>query len=146
MARSALQNHLDIILEQKHYLTNFKYAMDFVWAKCAYAFLLLVKLTRLLSTDMPSKLFEQGKDLLQTLQDTCGNAANRVYLKLLAITVEKCRIGETQRASELESFVPEEFVFEWDFPGLNLFSSFAGWDLLFDQYLLGDDLFLGLDV
>lgn len=31
MAKDALQNHLDLILLHKHYLTNFRYAMDFVW-------------------------------------------------------------------------------------------------------------------
>lgn len=146
MARDALQSHLDIILDQKHYLTNFKYAMDFVWAKCAYSFLLLVKLTRLLSTDLPSTLFQQGKALLDTLGNSCTHASSRAYLRLLEVTVEKCGSREMHQSSELESFVPEEFIFEWDFPGLNLFSSFAGWELLFDQYLLGDDLFTGFEV
>ena len=39
--------------------------------------------------------------------------------------------------NELESFVPEQFVFEWDFPGLTLFSSPAtetGW---LDDFLRG---------
>lgn len=31
MAKEALQSHLDIILLHQHYLTNLKYAMDFVW-------------------------------------------------------------------------------------------------------------------
>lgn len=146
MARDALQHHLDTMLEQHHYLTNFKYAMDFVWAKCAYSFLLLVKLTRLLSTEFPAGLLAQGRAMLQLLLQSCGQASHRVYLRLLEVTLEKCGSRERQESTELESFVPEEFVFEWDFPGLNLFSSLAGWNILFDQYLLGDDLFLGLDV
>lgn len=114
-------------------------------AKCAYSFLLLVKLTRLLSTDLPPALTQQGRELLQALNDSCTQSSSRIYLRLLEVTVEKCGSRETPESTELESFIPEEFVFEWDFPGLNLFSSFAGWNLLFDQYLLGDDLFLGID-
>ncbi|KAF4119507.1 hypothetical protein GMORB2_4637 [Geosmithia morbida] len=48
--------------------------------------------------------------------------------------------------NELESFVPEQFVFEWDFPGLTLFSSpttDAGWldDFLRSSLIGGEDLF-----
>jgi hypothetical protein len=42
---------------------------------------------------------------------------------------------ETQ--TELESFVPEQFVFEWDFPGITFFSSptyETGW---LDELLAG---------
>lgn len=91
-------------------------------------------------------LSEQGRALLEALRSSCTQTSSGVYLRLLEVTVEKCDTRERRESSELESFVPEEFVFEWDFPGLNLFSSSAGWDLLFDRYLLGDDLFFGLDV
>lgn len=91
-------------------------------------------------------LSEQGRALLEALKGSCTQTSSRVYLRLLEVTVEKCESREIRHSSEIETFIPEEFIFEWDFPGLNLFASFAGWDLLFDQYLLGDDLFLGLDV
>ncbi len=38
---------------------------------------------------------------------------------------------------ELQSFVPESFVLEWDFPGLTLFSSPTAWQEFFDDFLLG---------
>lgn len=39
--------------------------------------------------------------------------------------------------TELQSFGPESFVFEWDSPGLTLFSSPTVWQEFFDDFLLG---------
>ncbi|KAF4334952.1 hypothetical protein FBEOM_11209 [Fusarium beomiforme] len=79
--------------------------------------------------------------------DTRSNT-NSLYLQLLRTSIQKYRrwLGEDQQGSqvsqpsalatqqrncetpgfgynELESFIPDQFVFEWDFPGLTLFAS-----------------------
>jgi hypothetical protein len=46
-------------------------------------------------------------------------------------------ISRTGGQNELESFVPEQFVFEWDFPGLTLFSSPTTEAVWLDEFLLG---------
>ncbi|EXJ68533.1 uncharacterized protein A1O5_08326 [Cladophialophora psammophila CBS 110553] len=192
MAKDALKGHLRIILDQpQHYLSKFCYAMDFVWAKCAFCFLLLLKLTRLLpEEDDHSKrqLLDDGYMLLNELNKagggwTSGGRSNtsRLYLQVLQQSIQKygralqndgsgpahsdinqADIGQDPRSplnffwttggsaatNEIETFVPEQFVFEWDFPGLTLFSSPAMGDTFFDEFLIGngasDPLFFGM--
>jgi len=147
MEKASLQYHLDVILTEPHYLANLKYAMDFVWAKCAFCFLLLLKLTRLLPEAVPSDLLSQGRQLHTELAKVCGYGSSKVYLKLLQLSIEKYAVVENgAQPADLDAFMPDEFTFEWDFPGLNLFSSQTGWDMLFDQFLLGDSLLMGMDI
>lgn len=162
MARTALQEHLDLILaEPRLYLAGLKFAMDFVWAKNAFCFLLLLKLSILLpeNGDQQSNrgLVAKGRILLDELsRANCGKeevkmSGSSQYLQLVRASIEKyshaldggrtIRTGDAASGGsgqlELESFVPEEFIFEWDFPGLTLFSSpvtEAGW---FDEFLAG---------
>lgn len=198
MARGALTQHLEIILEEpRSYLRNLRYAMDFVWAKCAFCFLLLLKLSMLVAEDDEQTsrlLLARGKTLLAELHATGGgresgsgrNSTSRVYLQLLQTGMEKFSrtvLGENLTPSssqhlsgtstprqqqqqregregsgnngganaedehnELESFVPEQFVFEWDFPGLTLFSNpttEAGWldDFLRGALVGGEDFY-----
>lgn len=144
LAKTALQHHLRVMLTETHYLKNFKYAMDFVWAKCAFSFLLLLKLTILLPQEPDEDLLQQGRALHRDLTANCGYGSRKIYLRLLELSVDKYESRNYTPSAELDSFIPEEFVFDWDFPGLNLFSSPIGWDLLFDQNSLGDDLFIGI--
>ncbi|KAK5953153.1 hypothetical protein OHC33_005721 [Knufia fluminis] len=146
IAKEALQNHLYVMLSQPHYLANFRYAMDFVWAKCAFSFLLLLKLTILLPDVARQDLLGQGRALLNEPTKSSGYGSSKVYLRLLQLTIEKYASRDQTHSGELDAFIPEEFIFEWDFPGLNLFSSPTGWDMLFDQYMIGDDLFVGMDI
>lgn len=192
MAQDALKQHLRIILDQpRHYLSKFCFAMDFVWAKCAFCFLLLLKLTRLLPDEDPAskrKLLDDGYILLNELNKAGGgwmsggrSNTSRMYLQVLQLTIQKygralqsddsthgqsdlqqTSIGQGPQspmnffwasgtnggANEIETFVPEQFVFEWDFPGLTLFSSPAMSDSFFDEFLMGnggnDPLFFGM--
>jgi hypothetical protein len=181
MAKRSLNQHLDIILEEPRlYLRSIRYAMDFVWAKNAFCYLLLLKLSILLpeggdegvTPGRPNneELVEKGRMLWHELSRAAGslgdgarsNNSSSLYLHLIRVSIEKFsralrtsnqsgattephghnvldsgggvtrppRSGialeggwadETQ--TELESFVPEQFVFEWDFPGLTFFSS-----------------------
>jgi len=146
MAKEALQSHLYVMLTQTHYLANFRYAMDFVWAKCAFSFLLLLKLEILLPDAASQDLLGQGRALLNELTKSSGYGSSKVYLRLLQLSIEKYASRNQAQSGELDAFIPEEFIFDWDFPGLNLFSSPTGWDLLFDQYLISDDLFMGIDI
>ena len=204
MAKDALKQHLDIILEEpRDYLRNLRFAMDFVWAKCAFCFLLLLKLSTLVAEDDEQTnrmLISHGRTLVTELQTLGGtqtggggsavrNSTSRVYLQLLQTGIEKFSrtvLGENlppsqqlsgtttprlrsggsgsgsdgngtgrggrgagadgEQHNELESFVPEQFVFEWDFPGLTLFSSpttEAGWldDFLRGAMLGGEDFY-----
>ncbi|AEO62177.1 uncharacterized protein THITE_2106054 [Thermothielavioides terrestris NRRL 8126] len=176
MAKQALRQHLDIILEEPRlYLRDIRYAMDFVWAKNAFCYLLLLKLAVLLPEDglhsssvFNDDLIEKGRMLVDELSKSEGglggsarNNTASAYLHLIRVSIDKFSkavrswrqnnashglLGEPnalndgefscpgpERANEpakegqheLESFVPEQFVFEWDFPGLTWFSSLA---------------------
>lgn len=168
MAKDALAEHLGIVIEEpREYLRNLRFAMDFVWAKCAFCLLLLFKLSVLLGEDdewASRDLVSRGRTLLAELHRAGGTAGggqsstSRLYIQLLQTGIEKYSrtvlheeaadnasglpTGTTTSTmadghNELESFVPEQFVFEWDFPGLTLFSSpatEAGW---LDDFLRG---------
>jgi hypothetical protein len=190
MAKDSLKQHLDVILEEPRlYLRNLQYAMDFVWAKNAFCYLLLLKLSILLpdGDDQGFKrvLVEKGRILLTELIRSSGgvnssggrNNVSTLYIQLVRASIEKyshalrkdsemvegttTHSGNTVLAeqvatssetaggqNELESFVPEQFVFEWDFPGLTLFSkptTEVGWfDDLLAGILDGGDDFYGL--
>ncbi|KAK3302874.1 uncharacterized protein B0T15DRAFT_258300 [Chaetomium strumarium] len=207
MAKRSLRQHLDIVLEEPRvYLRSIRYAMDFVWAKNAFCYLLLLKLSILLPDDdddvqgeggghadgsANAALVEKGRVLVDELskaggglKDEARNNTGGLYLHLVRVSIDKfshatrrgshhrgapavesqqghvapdCGSGgiarQTRRESgqeagwpppssdetqtELESFVPEQFVFEWDFPGITFFSSptyETGW---LDELLAG---------
>ncbi|KIW18932.1 hypothetical protein PV08_03221 [Exophiala spinifera] len=193
-AKVSLKKHLRVILDQpQNYLAHFRYAMDFVWAKAAYCFLLLLKLARLLPEDDAAfnlQLLNDGYALLSQLNKAGGGSSSgggrsqtsRMYLQVLQTSVQKfaravqedpmnaqtlpieqSSMATTDSASpfnffwsgssyntqqEIDSFVPEQFVFEWDFPGLTLFSSSGVGDSFLEEFLLGpnvdtDSWFLG---
>ncbi|OXV09823.1 hypothetical protein Egran_02415 [Elaphomyces granulatus] len=163
MAKISARKHLKLITgDPVNYLSKLRYAMDFVWAKCAFCFLLLLKLSRLLpeASGENWQLLQDGNLLVQELSkvDTTsgdGNGGN-IYLQILKLSVEKYEksMMESETAedtdmastsqetpgpfwdlfdaqSDLQSFVPRQFVFEWDFPGLNLFYFPTAWQDLF---------------
>lgn len=184
MAKTSLKQHLDIILQEpRGYLRSIRYAMDFVWAKNAFCYLLLLKLSILLPDEHKDRdnvgkpthyeeLVEKGRMLVHELnraagglEDGAGNNTNSIslYLHLIRVSIDKFNraiklssqsgrmvephaqnmldlnsnvarpqsmgsahergwaVDENQ--TELESFVPEQFVFDWDFPGVTFFSS-----------------------
>jgi hypothetical protein len=99
-------------------------------AKCAFSVLLLLKLARLVpsSTNMPA-LIADAKTLLTELSK--ARVSNNIYFRILCLTVEKCEKalreseGEVQDTSrfpdaemDFQSYVPKEFILEWNFPGL----------------------------
>lgn len=187
MAKSSLKYHLtSMVSEPRNYLASFKYAMDFVWAKCAFSFLLLLKLHRLFpdpTDEYDQQLLIQGNQLLAELNKfgtSGGSSTSRLYLQVLNSSIEKHGRALQERQernnnnstheqmtptapndvaantsasisapspfwepdnaqAELDSFIPEQFMFEWDFPGLNLFSSPVSWDDFFDEFLLGNN-------
>ncbi|KAH7127974.1 hypothetical protein B0J13DRAFT_142879 [Dactylonectria estremocensis] len=175
MAKGALMQHFLIIIEEPRvYLRHLRFAMDFVWAKCAFCFLLLLKLSVLLPDDPATSgrnLVADGEILVQELRAAAGGAegqqssnTSRIYLHLIQSGIQKYRrairidsvnmgsngmVGEdanmtsSGRGEELEAFVPDQFIFEWDFPGLTLFSSpmvETGWlDELLSASLGADD-------
>ncbi|PVH76092.1 hypothetical protein DL98DRAFT_465595 [Cadophora sp. DSE1049] len=133
LAKVSAQRHLSIILSRPElYITTFRYGMDFVWAKCAFSVLLLLKLARLLpsSTDM-SSLISDAKTLLSHLSKVRGSS--NIYFRILCLSVEKCEKalnkdsgpssgvqegGEVDAEMDFQSYVPKEFILEWNFPGL----------------------------
>ncbi|KAL4922603.1 hypothetical protein BDW62DRAFT_207314 [Aspergillus aurantiobrunneus] len=164
MAKASARKHLSLItIEPDSYLAKLKYAMDFVWAKCAFCFLLLLKLSRLLpeGKEEHQELLTHGNRLLEDLTKSVSNsnaASNgNAYLQILRLSIEK--YGRTLHESglgaegesvedtapfwelfdaqtELTSFVPEQFVSEWDFPGLNLFYFPTTWQDFFADFSL----------
>ncbi|KAL4745210.1 hypothetical protein BDW72DRAFT_211648 [Aspergillus terricola var. indicus] len=163
MAKASARKHLSLItIEPDSYLAKLKYAMDFVWAKCAFCFLLLLKLSRLLpeGKEEHQELLTHGNRLLDDLTKSVSNSNaisnGNVYLQILRLSIEK--YGRTLQESglgpegetadtapfwelfdaqtELTSFVPEQFVSEWDFPGLNLFYFPTTWQDFFADFSL----------
>jgi hypothetical protein len=161
MAKISARKHLKLITgDPVNYLSKLRYAMDFVWAKCAFCFLLLLKLSRFLpeASEENWQLLQDGNLLVQELSkvDTTsgdGNGGN-IYLQILKLSIDKYEksmveqetdtdmASASQEApgpfwdlfdaqSDLQSFVPKQFVFEWDFPGLNLFYFPTAWQDLF---------------
>ncbi|KAH9208281.1 hypothetical protein DL95DRAFT_395391 [Leptodontidium sp. 2 PMI_412] len=132
-AKISAQRHLSTILSNPElYIATFQYGMDFVWAKCAFSVLLLLKLARLLpsSTDM-STLIADAKTLLSHLSKVRGSS--NIYFRILRLSVEKCEKalngdiaptggGQSNEVVDAEmdfqSYVPKEFILEWNFPGL----------------------------
>ncbi|OJJ89626.1 putative C6 transcription factor [Aspergillus glaucus CBS 516.65] len=157
-AKAAAKKHLALITtEPDHYLAQLRYAMDFVWAKCAFCFLLLLKLSRLLPEreEEHRELLRQGETLLEEL--TKAGSGSTIYLQILKMSIEK--YGRTLQdngqmdtetgteatgpfwelfdaQTDLQSFVPEQFVSEWEFPGLNLFYFPIAWQDFFGDFSL----------
>ncbi|KAJ5672253.1 hypothetical protein N7507_001380 [Penicillium longicatenatum] len=162
-AKASARRHLRLmVVEPDFYLAKLKYAMDFVWAKCAFAFLLLLKLSRLLPErdEEHEELLEHGTRLVHELSKAGSNTnqtgAGNIYLQILKVSIEKYgrALRESQQPStggttatspfwelfdaqaDLQWFVPEQFVSEWDFPGLNLFYFPTAWQDFFGDFSL----------
>jgi hypothetical protein len=121
--------------------------MDFVWAKCAFSVLLLLKLAILLpeTSDLP-KLLADARRLLEELGNIHG--PQNIYFRILSIGIEKAEKalnaymaqrtptspGPQEAEIDFQTYVPKEFMFEWDFPSLTL--SFVPIDLqeLFSEF------------
>lgn len=165
-AKSSAGRHLRLIIaEPEFYLARLKYAMDFVWAKCAFSFLLLLKLSRLLPErdQEHHELLEHGNRLVNELSKASSNdipsRAGNIYLQIFRVSIEKYgrALRESQQPrrtgaspstatspfwelfdaqADLQWFVPEQFVSEWDFPGLNLFYFPTAWQDFFGDFSL----------
>ncbi|KAF2637593.1 hypothetical protein P280DRAFT_407200 [Massarina eburnea CBS 473.64] len=175
IAKDAAVSHLQHLLERPlsmspnadgtsppPYLAAFKYTMDFVWAKCAFSILLVLKLSLLLHDPLPTvlSLLQNAYVVFGELKKVTagkGKSRNGAYLEILQTSIEKCEgalrefiakeqeqldvaqlEGEERRYNDDESvedafqgYAPSEFVFEWDFPGLNLRCVPLGWQDLF---------------
>ncbi|CAA9963374.1 C6 zinc finger domain containing protein [Pyrenophora teres f. maculata] len=134
------------------YLSTFRWTLDYVWAKCAVSVLLVLKLAILLRDPVPSVmvLLRDAHRVLEELKTvTVGHIA---YFQILQTSIEKCEAALREYAAEqdpslgpgsapsrngslaeteFQGYVPSEFVFEWDFPGLNLKHMPLGWQDLF---------------
>ncbi|KAJ6136148.1 hypothetical protein N7512_001308, partial [Penicillium capsulatum] len=162
-AKASARRHLRLIIaEPDFYLAKLKYAMDFVWAKCAFSFLLLLKLSRLLPErdEEHQELLDHGNRLVDELGKADLNSSQagsgNIYLQILKVSIDKYgrALGESQQPSaggstatspfwelfdaqaDLQWFVPEQFVSEWDFPGLNLFYFPTAWQDFFGDFSL----------
>ncbi|KAH8719259.1 hypothetical protein GQ44DRAFT_623700 [Phaeosphaeriaceae sp. PMI808] len=174
-AKEAAAQHLHHILETQDspfsspsqlnevpsssYLSSFRGTLDYVWAKCAFSVLLVLKLAILLRDPVPSiiLLLRDAHRLLEELKRvTVGHIA---YFQILQTSIEKCEAAlreyaaqqnapldsevinlQPERAAEdeFQGYVPSEFIFEWDFPGLNLKHMPLGWQ---DWFINIDGLF-----
>lgn len=165
-AKTAAEHHLQLLLSSttpsgertimdvqsttmRPYLANFRYAMDFVWAKNVFCVLMVLRLSFLLGDPLPQvvRRLEEAQDFLREL-DHNGMGTNISYVRILAQTINKCEKAvkvslqaesertsqETSSDNDFQSFIPEEFVFEWNFPGLNLCYIPLDWQDLFLEY------------
>ncbi|KAK3067613.1 hypothetical protein LTR53_015420 [Teratosphaeriaceae sp. CCFEE 6253] len=128
------------------YIASFRYAMEFVWAKNAFCVLIVLRLAFLLGDALPAitQRLQQARDFLAELSKV-GMGANSSYTRILSQTIRKCQravdasmqaqdITQPQRDpgdEDFSTFVPQEFLFEWSFPGLNLCYIPLDWQDLF---------------
>ncbi|KAH7067736.1 hypothetical protein FB567DRAFT_541604 [Paraphoma chrysanthemicola] len=134
------------------YLSTFRWTLDYVWAKCAFSVLLVLRLAILLRDPVPSimDLLRDAHRLLEELKRvTVGHIA---YFQILQTSIEKCEAalieymaqqnaapgqnptspeGTGVAEDEFQGYVPNEFIFDWDFPGLNLKHMPLGWQEYF---------------
>jgi hypothetical protein len=145
------------------YLSSFKRAMDFVWAKCAFSILLVLRLS-LGTRDPPQRLMELLRKCNEVLEELKSISSGHIaYFHILQVSVEKCEralqewmvqqasqgidaaatlatpdgsnAAEQRTAeSDFEGYVPREFLFEWNFPGLNIKHVPLGWQDLFVDF------------
>ncbi|KAF2819259.1 C6 zinc finger domain-containing protein [Ophiobolus disseminans] len=148
-AKEAAAVHLHCILDTSvSYLGTFKWTLDYVWAKCAFSVLLVLKLAILLRDPIHSVilLLRDAHRLLEELKRvTIGHIA---YFQILQTSIEKCEAALREYVSQqtassdpvptpsesaglaeddFQGYAPSEFIFEWDFPGLNLKHMPLGW-------------------
>ncbi len=155
-AKTSAERHLQLVLTKttfpaenaSHipYVASFRYAMDFVWAKNAFCVLIALRLGILLGdpvTELLSRLLEAREFLTELNRVNVG--AHMSYMRILSQIVEKCERAIAASMpnengtyidpseNDFQSFVPKEFMFEWDFPGIHLHYISLDWqDLLFD--------------
>ncbi|UPX21088.1 uncharacterized protein EKO05_0011292 [Ascochyta rabiei] len=158
-AKEASTRHLHHLLEASvspsspcgsapAYLNTFKWTMDYVWAKGAFSVLLVLKLAILLRdpiTHIMSLLHDAHRVLEELKKVTIGHIP---YFQILQTSIEKCEAAiadySTQQAtsdadlaisgpaeSDFQGYAPNNFTFEWDFPGLHLKHMPLGWQDLF---------------
>jgi hypothetical protein len=133
------------------YLNTFKWTMDYVWAKAAFSVLLVLKLAILLQDPVQSvlSLLHDAHKVLEELKKVTNDHVT--YFQILQTSIEKCEAALAEhvvqhdislssrstsrdpRAAEndFQRYVPDEFAFEWEFPGLNLKHTPVGWQDLF---------------
>lgn len=158
-AKAAAERHLQLLLTKvnqerslgrtplqipdRPYVANFRYAMAFVWAKNVFCVLIVLRLGILLG-DPPDHLMArltEANEFLHELEKV-GMGANLSYTRILAKTVQKCEAAvnaslqygnssDQSSNNDFQSFIPKEFMFEWDFPGLNLCYIPIDWQDLF---------------
>jgi hypothetical protein len=155
-AKVAAERHLGLVMTDvsdgrtpstKPYVSNFRYAMEFVWAKNAFCVLIVLRMNMILGNvnELWAKL-QDAKAFLFELNNV-GMGANISYIRILTQIVEKCEkalrsgldngtgngASAESNDNDFESFAPKEFMFEWDFPGVQLHYIPLQWqDLLFD--------------
>jgi hypothetical protein len=151
-AKEAAALHLRHVLETDphtnntpSYLDSFRWTLDYVWAKCAFSVLIVLRLAILLRDPIPTvvTLLRDAHRLMEELKRvTIGHIA---YFQILQTSIEKCDAALNEYAAqqnaaldtspgpvgvaedEFHGYVPNEFVFEWDFPGLNLKNMPLAW-------------------
>ena len=181
-AKRAAERHLRLVLTRtgeftapnqdlpdRAYLTSFKYAMRFVWAKCAFSVLLVLRLSMLLKDPVEQTLgyIAEAREVLLELERLGGEV---IYTRILALSIEKCQgairaihmqdsntqtvnqspctdamSGSKSRTTpadnidgaaetDFQSYVPQEFLFDFAFPGLNLYYIPLDWQDLFVDF------------
>lgn len=152
-AKEAAALHLQHVLETDphndttpSYLGTFRWTLDYVWAKCAFSVLIVLRLAFLLRDPIPSvvALLRNAHRLMEELKHvTIGHIS---YFHILQTSIEKCDAALKECAAqqnvvmdgspggstgvaedEFQGYVPNEFVFEWDFPGLKLRNMPLAW-------------------
>ncbi|KAJ4311488.1 hypothetical protein N0V94_007929 [Neodidymelliopsis sp. IMI 364377] len=129
------------------YLNTFKWTMDYVWAKGAFSILLVLRLAILLR-DPVAHILSLLRDAHRVLEELKKVTTGHIpYFQILQTSIEKCEAAITDYSqtgtsdteltvsgpaeSDFQGYAPNQFTFEWDFPGLNLKHMPLRWQDLF---------------
>ncbi|KAK7556928.1 hypothetical protein IWX49DRAFT_17141 [Phyllosticta citricarpa] len=137
------------------YLASFKWATKFVWAKCAFSVLLTLRLAILLEDPFDHLMWLglEAMNVAQQLKAVCGGQSE--YFQILENSVSKFQKAVRDRRrgrhadggmqsreqsssndaeAEFRRYLPREFSFDWNFPGLDLQCVPIDWDELFGDF------------
>ncbi|KAK7514566.1 hypothetical protein IWZ03DRAFT_415962 [Phyllosticta citriasiana] len=120
------------------YLASFKWATKFVWAKCAFSVLLTLRLAILLE-DPFEHLMWLGLEAMNILENSVSKFQKAVRDRRTRRHADGGMQSRKQSSSndaeaELRRYLPKEFSFDWNFPGLDLQCVPIDWDELFGDF------------
>lgn len=124
------------MLANSAYLSGFRYAMDFVWAKCIFSTVLALRLCMLLEEELNEQrqIVQKPRQVLKQLESV--SKGHRAYVQILNRSIHRyeyelrtksfehtpspvSREGVDLSEADADGWAPNELLSEWNFSALN---------------------------